>query len=183
MVGGNAINLQASVCVLPSHKASPLSRVEQQRDSTRVQGQAGNQPEGQDRLASSPTMWCPSGSHAVNVTAHLKDAMLSPQSDTQPVGTPSCIEQRTWGQASGAVPRALNKASTPVPSGAASDWEVPAGRLESGAPLRTQTRKFFSLLLLSQGWTVSLGLGHAYYSHTEWINKVLTVEHISWGKP
>ena len=34
VVGGNAINLQASVCVLPSHKANPLSRVEQQRQHT-----------------------------------------------------------------------------------------------------------------------------------------------------
>lgn len=118
VVGGNAINLQASVCVLPSRKASPPSRVEQHRDSTRVQGQAGSQPEAQDRLASSLTRRRPSGSHAVNVTAHLKDAMLSPQGDMQPVGTPSCNEQRTWGQASGVVPRALNKAYTSVPSGA-----------------------------------------------------------------
>lgn len=165
------MNLQASVCVLPSHKASPPSRMEQHRDRPQVQGQAGNQPGAQDHLESFPTMQCPTGSRAVDVTAHLKDAMLSPQSISQPVGTRSCNEQRTRGQASGAVPRALNKAPTSVPSEAAGDWGFPARRLESGGPTQGTNSK---VLFPPEGWTASLELGHAHYSH---------VEHISWGKP
>ena len=164
------MNLQASVCVLPSHKASLPSKVEQHRDRPRVQGQAGSQPGAQDHLASSPNMRRPSRARAVDMTAHLKDATLSPQSISQLVGTPSCNEQRTWGQASGVVPRALNKAPTSVPSAAAGDWGFPARRLESGGPIQDTNSKF---LFPPEGWTASLGLGNAHYSHTEWIKKAL----------